>query len=127
VAAATESILSLDQDIPEGRQSQARAARGAAVPEAGLLPPGCLVAGEAVNATRRANDRYVPIAHGVGGDAPRLLTAQALHGHLPLRIILEINVSKRLPVRVADDHWLTAWVMLDAPGRREAGQPDSKA
>jgi hypothetical protein len=39
----------------------------------------------------------------VGGDAPRLVTAQALHGHLPLRFILEMDGNKRLPVSVADD------------------------
>jgi hypothetical protein len=49
VAAATYPILSLDQDIPEGPPSQARAARGAAVPEVGRVPPGRLVAGEDVD------------------------------------------------------------------------------
>jgi hypothetical protein len=33
----------------------------------------------------------------VGGDAPALVTGQALHGHLPDRFILEIDVSERRP------------------------------
>jgi hypothetical protein len=54
----------------------------------------------------------------VGGDAPRLVAGEQLGRRPSSRLILEMDVSERLPVGVAYDEALRK--LLDRPRRREA-------
>jgi hypothetical protein len=50
-------------------------------------------------------------------DKERLVARQPLHRHLPLRLVLEIDVGKRLTGRVLHDEGFLAF--LDRPWRRK--------
>ncbi len=53
-------------------------------------------------------------------DPPRFIARQPLHRHLPLRLILEIDLGERLPGSVLHDEGFRK--LVDRPGRREAAR-----
>ena len=52
----------------------------------------------------------------VGGDPPRLVAREEMRRRATAGLILEVDVSERLPVAVADDE--AGVGLLDGPGRR---------
>ena len=59
----------------------------------------------------------------VGGDAPRFVAGEEVRRRTSSRLPLEIDVSERLPISIADDEGPTTQLgvgLVDGPGRREA-------
>ena len=56
----------------------------------------------------------------VGGDAPGLVVGEQLGRRSTPRLLLEIDIGKRLPVGVADDE--AGLLLVDQPGRRDAAR-----
>ena len=83
----------------------------------------CAAATSSRLAYRRRPAQAAPALGDVGGDAPGLVAGEEVRRRAMLQLPLEIDVSERLPISIADDEAPPIQLgvgLLGGPGRREA-------